>query len=273
MLYALGTLPEGEVEEFEALARSNREVRALLHETQELTELDATEGPLAEAPFHVYSKLMERIDAETGVEPVAVRASKGKSVLVSFAGWGGWAAAACFAIALGFVASRSEGPAKESDIVLNNLRNPKLVAVQTPSAEVSMEDRLLELMGIAEAYWFAREGIPSGQLLEDEDTEVAQLTGGFTVIDRKYNIGFIAVENLPKESLGKSYHIWARTSKGARSIQQGVLPIGDESRGLFFLELSDLPEGVTPESLSFFVTEEESDNPEQPSQMVVLSDA
>ena len=270
MLYSLGTLPEEEREDFESLVRSDRELRSLVHENQTLNELIATECRSVEPPFQAYAKIMREIEGAAKAEaafPVEA-AARERGRLVSFVSWSGWAAAACVAVAFAFLEA-----ANVSDIVVNNLSNPRLVAVKTPSAEISMEDRLLELTGIAEAYWFAREGVPSDQMLADAaDTEMARISGGFTVFDRKFNIGFIAVENMPKESEGKSYHVWAKTGRGSRPIQAGALPIGDESRGLFFFELSDLPAGTKPGALSFFVTEEESDDPQQPSQVVLLSD-
>ena len=132
---------------------------------------------------------------------------------------------------------------------------------------------MLELAGLAEAYWFSREGIPDGQLLGAGDAEEAQLSGGFTIFDRQYNIGFIAVENLPREAPNRSYHVWAKTDVLDEPVRAGTLPIGDESRGLFFFDLTDLPKEANAESLSFFVTEEVNASPLTPSDVVVLSDA
>lgn len=269
-LYALGILPESEQEEFENQVREDRELQALVHGYQKLGELDAVPGR-REPPFQAYASIMEQIDAPA-------RSRQGKrpsgSKLASFVTWGGWATAACAALAFGLsIFSEQEGAAAKSDIVLNNLANPRIVAVQTPSEEITVEDRMLELAGLAEAYWFAREGIPSGQFLEGQaDAEVAEMSGGFTIYDRRYNIGFIAVENLPREAPNKSYHVWAKTKPTAAPVRAGTLPIGDESRGLFFFDLSTLPAGASLDSLSFFVTEEESENPVSPSGMVVLSD-
>lgn len=276
LLYALGSLPSEEVDEFENLVRNDRELQVLVHQNQELNELSVAECELEEPPFHAYSRIMDCIDREseeTGAQAMEPVRESGSGQLVSFFGWGGWAAAACAVVALGLAGFGTKSASHQSDIVLNNLANPKLVAVQTPSEGVGMEDRMLELVGIAEAYWFAREGVPSEQLLEaDENTEVASLSGGFTVFDKKYNIGFIAVENMPRESVGKSYHVWAKTGRNSEVVRAGALPIGDESRGLFFFDLSSLPTGTNVDNVSFFVTEESSEDPLTPSSMVVLSD-
>lgn len=271
-LYALGMLPEVEREEFETQIRTDRGLQALVHDYQQLGELDASPS-LMDPPFQMYSRIMEEIDGAQA----RTRESQDKSsmgTLVAFVTWGGWAAAACTAFALGlsFLGGKS-GEKSQSDIVLNNLGNPRIVAVETPSEEFAVEDRMLELAGLAEAYWFSREGIPSGQLLEGEDdTELAELSGGFTIYDRRYNIGFIAVENLPREAPNKSYHVWAKTDPAALPVRAGTLPIGEESRGLFYFDLSNLPPDASLDSLSFFVTEEESEDPVTPSQLVVLSD-
>lgn len=271
-LYALGMLPEVEREEFETQIRTDRGLQALVHDYQQLGELDASPS-LMDPPFQMYSRIMEEIDgAQTRTRESQDKSSMG--TLVAFVTWGGWAAAACTAFALGlsFLGGKS-GEKSQSDIVLNNLGNPRIVAVETPSEEFAVEDRMLELAGLAEAYWFSREGIPSGQLLEGEDdTELAELSGGFTIYDRRYNIGFIAVENLPREAPNKSYHVWAKTDPAALPVRAGTLPIGEESRGLFYFDLSNLPPDASLDSLSFFVTEEESEDPVTPSQLVVLSD-
>lgn len=262
-LYSLGILPEAEREEFEKRIREDNETRALVHEYQLLSELEAEPASM-DPPFQVYSRVMETIEGT---------ASPQKGKLASFVTWGGWAAAACAAVALGasFLGGSGE-TSVTSDIVLNNLTNPRLVAVQTPSEDISVEDRMLELAGLAEAYWFSREGIPNDQLLGDDDAEVAEMSGGFTIYDRKFKIGFIAVENLPREAPDMSYHVWAKTSPTATPVRAGTLPIGEESRGLFFFDLSGLPNDASLDSLSFFVTEEKSESPNHPSQMVVLSD-
>ncbi|MDQ8184699.1 anti-sigma factor [Pelagicoccus sp. SDUM812002] len=268
-LYALGILPESEKKEFESKVREDRELQSLVHEYQRLVELEARPAR-AEPSFQTYSQVMEEIDGAS--EPHTASATG--STLVSFATWGGWAAAACAALALMISYFGAKGGVNtQSDIVLNNLANPRIIAVQTPSEDFAVEDRMLELAGLAEAYWFSREGIPAGQLLDgQEDTEVAEMSGGFTIYDRRYNIGFIAVENLPREAPNKSYHVWAKTDPSAAPVRAGTLPIGEESRGLFFFDLSTLPKGASLDSLSFFVTEEESEDPTAPSQMVVLSD-
>lgn len=271
-LYALGSLPEAEQEEFENRVREDRDLQALLHEYQRLQELDATPASVGPS-FQSYAEIMEKIDAPEAAAALP-EAKRTHPKLLSFAAWGGWATAACatLALAASFFLGQNDAGGR-SDIVLNNLSNPRIVAMQTPSEDLTVEDRMLELAGLAEAYWFSREGIPAGQLLEgDQDTEVAELSGGFTIYDRRFNIGFIAVENLPREAPDKSYHVWAKTKPSAQPVRAGTLPIGDESRGLFFFDLSSLPAGTSLDSLSFFVTEEESETPVSPSQMVVLSD-
>ncbi|MBK1879487.1 anti-sigma factor domain-containing protein [Pelagicoccus mobilis] len=270
-LYALGILPESEKEEFENRIREDRATQALVHEYQQLTEFDAS-GDERNPSFQVYAGIMDEIDdSRSSVSEAPER--KAASPLVSFFAWGGWAAAACVAAVFGAgLLGPGNSPEGESDIVVNNLASPRIVAVQTPSDEFTVEDRMLELAGLAEAYWFSREGIPSGQLLDSSDTEVAQLSGGFTIFDRQYNIGFIAVENLPREAPEKTYHVWAKTKGLDAPIRAGTLPIGDQSRGLFFFDLTHMPEGTSNDSLSFFVTEEESAAPQRPSPIVVLSD-
>ncbi|MBC2607240.1 anti-sigma factor domain-containing protein [Pelagicoccus albus] len=264
-LYALGILPESEVEEFETQIKSDRQLRDLVHEYQRLTELDLYQGK-DEAPFHVYSKVMEQLDGPKQSEKRNLNLSQALS-------WGGWAVAACVAAVM-WLGGASGGQVGEtsSDIVVNNLGSPRIVPVPTPSDEYALEDRMLELAGLAEAYWFSREGIPEGQLLESDDAEVTQLSGGFTVFDKRFNIGFIAVENLPKEAPDRSYHVWARTSESETPVRAGTLPIGEESRGLFFFDLTQLPQGANVDSLSFFVTEEKEESPSSPSKMVVLKD-
>lgn len=264
-LYALGILNEDEVEDFESQIREDRELRDLVFEYQRLSELDF-EGEQQDPPFHVFSQIMEKVD------PVTSKPEK-KPKVVRFVSWGGWAVAACTVAVFGLgLLDWKKEPAGNSDIVLSHLSNPRIVAVNTPSDEFEVEDRMLELAGLAEAYWFSREGIPDGQLLESEDTEVAELSGGFTIFDRRFNIGFIAVENLPRETDARSYHVWARAGEGATPVRAGTLPIGDESRGLFFFDLSHLPNNATVDSVSFFVTEEVSPTPPSPSSVVVLSE-
>lgn len=271
-LYALGLLPESEREAFEALVREDRATQALVHDYQQLAELDASSSESQAPSFQVYAGIMDEIDASRAQEPEEA-SQPVASKLASFVTWGGWAAAACVAavFGLGLVGSGS-GVASQSDIVVNNLGSPRIVAVQTPSAEVTVEDRMLELAGLAEAYWFSREGIPSGQLLGSEVAEATPLSGGFTIFDRQYNIGFIGVENMPREAPDRSYHVWAKTAGLDEPVRAGTLPIGDQSRGLFFFDLTHLPADADEDSLSFFVTEEVSPSPAQPSQIVVLSD-
>lgn len=269
-LYALGILPESEREEFEAWIREDSETRALMHEYQSLMELERTTSA-NEPSFRTYSRIVAEIEE---APPSGPAYRTGKSIGRVSLAWGGWAAAACTALFLGWGQWGYVKPESVAgDIVLNDLENPRIVAVQTPSAEFTLEDRMLELAGLAEAYWFSREGVPSGQLLEDKESEIADVSGGFTIYDRRYNIGFIAVENLPREAPDKSFHVWAETSPGAAPLRAGTLPIGEESRGLFYFDLSNLPAGSNLDSIRFFVTEEESDAPLRPSRVVVLSDA
>lgn len=268
-LYALGTLPDDELEAFESQIRSDRETQSLVHEYQKVMERDALPGK--EAPsFRVYSTIMEQLEETPAKSSPEIRGKR--SALVTIGSWAGWAAAACFAIVFVVkgVAPRAVG--SNSDIVLNELGNPRIVAVKTPSEEFAVEDRMLELAGLAEAYWFSREGVPEGQKLEGGSSDSDAFSEGFTIFDKKYNIGFIAVENLPRETPNKSYHVWASFADGSPPVRAGTLPIGDESRGLFFFDLSNLPKGADLEQLSFFVTEEANDDPVSPSEMVVLRD-
>ena len=76
---------------------------------------------------------------------------------------------------------------------------------------------------------------------------------------------------MPREEQGKSYHVWAKTGTGAQAVRAGALPIGNESRGLFFFDLSGLPEVSSLDQVSFFVTEESTSEPAEPGPMVVLS--
>lgn len=291
LLYAFGTMAEDEIEEFETLIQSDRMVQELVHESQALNELEAAECELEEPPFQTYSRIMATIDAAKGTSAttsqIADSGSRESSKVVPFLAWSGWAAAACAAVLFGAgVFDKAEPVAPVvasvvpvqaapvvpgSDIILNNLANPLLVAMQIPSEEFGVEDRMLELASLAEAYWFSREGIPSGQLLAEADTEVEEISGGFTIFDRKYQIGFIAVENLPAEVDGKSYHVWAKTKKGQPPVKAGSLPIGEDSRGLFFFDLSSVPEVASLDRINFFVTEERTENPTGPTGMVVLS--
>ena len=274
MLYALGTLPEAEVAAFEELMRREHTARQLVHEYQRITEAAAREAAATEPSFHIYPSLMSRIDIlERGAtEEVKTAPSGGR--LLSFAAWSGWGLAACASLALGLSIWSGGGATAQPEIALNSLANPRLVAVKTPSAEVSREDRMLELSGLAEAYWFSREGVPVDQQLADAGSgrlEGEPLSGGFTIFDSAHQIGFIAVENLPREEQGKSYHVWAKTGAGAQAVRAGALPIGNESRGLFFFDLSSLPEVSSLDQVSFFVTEESTSEPAKPGPMVVLS--
>lgn len=271
-LYALGLLPESEKGAFEAQVREDRSIQALVHDYQQVAELDASDEE-HEPSFQVYAGIMDEIDSDRSSRAEEANSESSGSKLVSFLAWGGWAVAACVAtvFGLGWLGSGSNATS-QSDIVVNNLGSPRIVAVQTPSEEVTVEDRMLELAGLAEAYWFSREGIPSGQLLEDSAAEVAQLSGGFAIFDRQYNIGFIGVENLPREAPDRSYHVWAKTAGLEEPLRAGTLPIGDQSRGLFFFDLTHLPVDADEDSLSFFVTEEVNPSPSRPSQIVVLSD-
>ncbi len=277
MLYALGTLPDSEIESFEALARKDRSVQQLVHEYQRVNEVSARAAPTAEPPFQAYSRIMAEIEGPSrSAPPVATATPRRQSgALLRFAAWSGWGLAACAAVALGLAYFSGKPAGAKSDIVLNTLANPRLVAVKTPSDAVSMEDRMFELSGLAEAYWFSREGVPEGQLLtassESAERPIEPLSGGFTIFDNAYQIGYIAVENLPQEQRGKSYHVWAKTKEGGQVVRAGSLPIGNESRGLFFFDLSSLPKVKSLDQVTFFVTEEATEDPEKPGPMVVLS--
>lgn len=272
-LYALGTLPEEEMSEFEAHVRSDRETQQLVHDYQRVMELDArveTEEP----PFHAFASIMKQIESKDVATQPSHSDSQSAlgSKLVSFVSWSGWAAAACMAFVLAWSVLGPKDRQSRSDIVLNELGNPSIVQVQTPSDQLQVEDRMLELANLAEAYWFAREGIPDGQLLAGGNSPDSEFSEGFTIFDRKYNIGFIAVENLPREAPNKSYHVWAQLDDDEPPVSAGTLPIGDESRGLFFFDLANLPKDADHESLSFFVTEEVAESPTSPSSMIVLRD-
>lgn len=280
LLYAFGALPEDESEAAERELRADPELRDLALDCQRLVELDARAAPQHGAPFHAYAKIMERIEGDPAASParsaaapaLAPRAARSK--IVPFLSWGGWAAAACAFVALGLTLMQDRAGGPSSEIVVNEMANPRFVPLGEPSPDTSLESRMMELAGLAEAYWFAREGVPADQrLVAESGAEVEQLSGGFTVFDRKFGIGFIAVENLPAETAGKSYHVWAKTPAGARAVRAGALPIGDESRGLFFFDVSSLPELKSLDQVSFFVTEESVEAPVQPQGLVVLSDA
>jgi len=66
--------------------------------------------------------------------------------------------------------------------------------------------------------------------------------------------------------------VWARMQGQDTPLRAGTLPIGNESRGLFFFDLTRLPADLADQSFSFFVTEESVMDPQIPSQIIVLSD-
>lgn len=272
MLYALGTMPRSEVKEFEEQIRNDSGIQDLVHQSQLINELDAKESPPVDVPFQTYSKTMTKIDQLRRIAPPPAGEEPRRGVLVSVLAWSGWAAAACLGVVAGMGVFSEKDLSSESDIVLNNLASPRLVAVEEPAPDFTMEDRMAELAALTEAYWYSREANASEQFLVGSGAEVEELSGGFTIFDKKYNIGFIAVENMPSEQAGKSYHVWAKTDGGSHVVRAGALPIGDESEGLFFIDLSTLPTSISLDQVSFFVTEESIDEPERPTGMVVLSD-
>lgn len=276
--YALGTLPESGSESFESHLDSDRELQDLVHEWQLVNEEDARDHEQLEPSFRVLSTVMAEI--EGGGKLAAKSAKSGlKSNLVSFLSWGGWAAASGLAVFLGLTIGEplnSNGtvaamlPHSGSDILLDDLGNPDLARTLLIGQEQDeFQDRLLELTGLAESYWFSREGLPreGGEGLDAE-----AFSGGFSIFDRKIKIGVIGIENIPEGRLGTYYNVWARVSEDSDPVWAGTLKSDDAGSRLAFFDLSsnatikDRDEGVT-----FFVTEETEKHPERPKGRVVLS--
>ena len=129
------------------------------------------------------------------------------------------------------------------------------------------QDRLVELTGLAEAYWFSREGLPP-----EDGLDADAFTGGFSIYDRKIKIGVIGIENIPEGRLGTYYNVWARVAEDADPVWAGMLKSEDAGSRLAFFDLSSNETIMDrDEAVSFFVTEESQKRPERPEGRVVLS--
>lgn len=273
--YALGTLPQSEQEEVESLISNHRELRAVVYEWQQVNEADARECDQVEPSFHIYSSVMSRIDTSNGVRQPGGKTSAAGSPLHFLAQWGGWAAAAGLAIFSGISMSQmasessSENQA-ESDIVLNELGNPdqaSLIAID--SDQEAFQNRLLELTGLAEAYWFSREGLPPES---DSGVDAQEFSGGFSIYDRKIKIGVIGIENIPAGRLGRYYSVWAKPSEDSDPVWAGMIQQGEPASRLAFFDLSSNDAiQESDEAISFFVTEETEKRPVRPEGKIVLS--
>lgn len=270
--YALGTLPEGSRRRFEARLVEDRELQSQVHEWQRINEEDAGDCEQLEPPFQAYASIMAEIDADGTASPAASVRSHSRSA--SFYAWGGWAVAACVTLFFGLVALRSpveRDTFAASDIVLGDLGNPEFVAAPSSGQEDELfQDRLLELTGLAEAYWFSREGLPPVDLEGGVDSEA--FAGGFSIYDRKIKIGVIGIENIPESRLGRYYNVWARLSDDGDPVWAGMLKPGEAGSRLAFFDLSsnaEIQDG--DQAISFFVTEEAEKRPERPVGPIVLS--
>ncbi len=275
--YALGTLPETELPHFESQLKTDRELQTAVHDWQHVNEADALECEQIEPSFQIYSNIMSNLD--TSRSKTAASGGLGKSPLINVLTWGGWAAAACLALFLVLSPDR-DGSGKqqlarladgsESDIVLSDLGNPEHKATFAGNQDQDeFQDRLLELTGLAEAYWFSRDGLPP----ESEGGVDAQtFTGGFSIYDRKIKIGVIGIENIPESRLGKFYNVWAKPSPNSEPVWAGTLKQEEAGSRLAFFDLSsnDAIKDMD-EEISFFVTEESVQRPSQPEGRVVLS--
>ena len=272
--YALGTLPQSEEAEVEKLVSENQELRAVVYEWQQVNEADARECDQVEPSFHIYSSVMSRID--TSQESGSSRDSKAKgSPLYFLAQWGGWAAAAGIAIFSGVSLNpvANEAPSinpAESDIVLNELGNPEQTnLVASAGEEEEFQNRLLELTGLAEAYWFSREGLPPET---DSGVDAQEFSGGFSIYDRKIKIGVIGIENIPEGRLGRYYSVWAKQSESSEPVWAGMIQQGEPASRLAFFDLSSNDTiQDSDEAISFFVTEETEKRPARPEGKIVLS--
>lgn len=272
--YALGTLPQSEHEEVERLISEHQELRSIVYEWQQVNEADARECDQVEPSFHIYSSVMSRIDTSNGGKQPGGKGST-VSPFSFLAQWGGWAAAAGVAIFSGIsmsqvaTESRNDNPA-ESDIVLNELGNPdqtSLVAID--SDQEAFQNRLLELTGLAEAYWFSREGLPPES---DNGVDAQEFSGGFSIYDRKIKIGVIGIENIPEGRLGRYYSVWAKPSEKSDPVWAGMIQQGEPASRLAFFDLSSNDAiQESDEAISFFVTEETEKRPARPEGKIVLS--
>lgn len=275
--YALGTLPETELKEMESQLKSDRELQTAVHEWQRVNEADALECEQIEPSFQIYSNVMSSLD--TSPTKTAENNPVGKGPLLNMLNWSGWAAAACLALFLVLPANRDVSDSRqmasladgsESDIVLSDLGNPEHKATFAGDQDQDeFQDRLLELTGLAEAYWFSREGLPP-QTEGGIDAEA--FTGGFSIYDRKIKIGVIGIENIPESRLGKFYNVWAKASPDSEPVWAGMLKQEEAGSRLAFFDLSsnDTIKDMD-EAISFFVTEESEQRPSQPEGKVVLS--
>tara|TARA_B100000519_G_C14247816_1_gene440767 strand:- start:1886 stop:2746 length:861 start_codon:yes stop_codon:yes gene_type:complete len=272
--YALGTLPQSEEVELERLVSENHELRSLVYEWQQVNEADARECDQVEPSFHIYSSVMSRIDISKGDRSLP-SSKMTESSLRFLAQWGGWAAAAGLAIFSGVsmsqVANESlSGNPAESDIVLNELGNPEQASlVAREGGEEEFQNRLLELTGLAEAYWFSREGLPPEI---DDGVDAQEFSGGFSIYDRKIKIGVIGIENIPEGHLGRYYSVWAKPSEASEPVWAGMIQQGEPASRLAFFDLStnDTIQD-SDEAISFFVTEETEKRPTRPEGKIVLS--
>ena len=268
--YALGTLPEEEIPTVEAALRADLELRAKVHDWQRVNELEALEAADEPVPFHAYSGVMARIDAvadRVSSAPSGSQRGDARRGFGSLLAWSGWGIAACaviaFALNLGGGSFDVPG-SKGAEILLSEMRSPSVVAWPTPKEELTLYDRSMRLRELAETYWFARDR-GAGQSAD------ASLSDGFSVFDRESGLAVIAVDNLRKLPDDRTYHVWIRIGQDGEAVRAGALPLGNESRGLFFLDLSSsLRNADSSEQLSFFVTEESLGEPQAPKGMVVL---
>ena len=279
--YALGTLPEAETEVFESRLESDRDLQDLVHEWQCVNEEDARDNEQLEPSFRIYSTVMAELEGKGGsaTDPAETEAAESKSNIIPFLSWGGWAAAAGLAIFVGLSvgsptastnALTANLPHSGSDIILDDLENPELATILSFGQEQDeFQDRLLELTGLAESYWFSREGLPpeDGQGLDAE-----AFSGGFSIYDRKIKIGVIGIENIPEGRLGTYYNVWARVAEDSDPVWAGMLKSDDAGSRLAFFDLSSNATIMDrDEAVTFFVTEESEKHPERPEGRVVLS--
>ena len=277
--YALGTLPESETETFESHLESDRDLQDLVHEWQRVNEEDARDNEQQEPSFRIYSTVMAELEGESATDSAEIEATESKSNLIPFLSWGGWAAAAGLAIFLGLTigsptsstsAVTANFPHSGSDIILDDLGNPELATtIPFGQEQDEFQDRLLELTGLAESYWFSREGLPpeDGQGLDAE-----AFSGGFSIYDRKIKIGVIGIENIPEGRLGTYYNVWARVAEDSDPVWAGMLKSDDAGSRLAFFDLSSNATIMDrDEAVTFFVTEESEKHPERPEGRVVLS--
>jgi len=275
--YALGTLPEEEVEHIESRLQSDRELQTAVYEWQRVNEADALECDQIEPSFQIYSSIMSKLDTRPSKESGGRAGQKG--LPANLLAWSGWAAAACLTLFLVLpgwrdAESGGQGPqladGSKSDIVLSDLGNPGLKKTfATDQDQDEFQDRLLELTGLAEAYWFSREGLPPES---DGSGEPEAFSGGFSIYDRKIKIGVIGIENIPESRLGTFYNVWAKTTPDSEPVWAGTLKPDEAGSRLAFFDLSsnDAIKDMDDE-ISFFVTEETEQRPSQPEGRVVLS--